>query len=60
MTFDTPTTIPGVPNITGYNINMLAAAPNQNANIQIEFMHNTTATKSIVITMDGAVYHPSI
>jgi hypothetical protein len=60
MTFDVPTTIPSTPNITGYNVNMLAAAPNQNANIQLEFMHNTAATKSIVITMDGAIYHPNI
>jgi hypothetical protein len=59
MTFDVPTSI-GAPNLTGYNVNMLAAAPASNANIQIEFMHNTAATKSIVITMDGAVYHPNI
>lgn len=59
MTFDTPTTI-GAPNLIGYNVNMLAAASNQNANIQIEFMHNVAATKSIVITFDGCQYHPAL
>jgi|694.fasta_scaffold00342_33 hypothetical protein len=60
MTFSSPNTISATPKLTGYNVNILAAALNSPAPIQIEFMNDTAETKNIVVTMDGAIYHPNI
>mgnify|MGYP001439610706 CR=1 FL=1 len=60
LTFDNPFIIDNSPSLLGYNINVLAALPGQNANIQVEFLSNVSGDKLITLTFDGCQYHPNI
>lgn len=55
VTFDSPTTINTSPNIFGYTVRIVAGG-----NIWVEFLGNTSGSKTIVLSLDGIIYHPNI